>query len=159
MTILRTLYASGGTQVIHPTLEITDGVESYFLTNGFSDLTATLEDARTVTFTACGMDVALPKRDSNGAQDLRFALSNIDGAVSRFVRTALSESREILVVYRQFLSDDLGAPAEAPYRFKVKSGSISATEAQLTAGYFDLLSTGWPRKRYTLNFAPGIRYL
>ena len=51
------------------------------------------------------------------------------------------------------------APAAVPYTLKIKSGSWTATEVQITAGYMNILDTAWPRFRYTLPVFPGLRYI
>lgn len=155
--VLNRLYSSGGTEILHGTLEITDGVAHHFLTDGFEDLVVGLETGALATFLACGISIALPKRGSDGKQDLKFALCNIDGSVSGFLRAALKERREINMVYREYISTDLAYPSKI-LRYKVKSGSVTATEAQIVAGYFNLLETLWLRNYYTGDFAPGMRY-
>lgn len=93
--VLNRLYSSGGPEILHGTLEVTDGVARHFLTNGYEDLLVGLETGGTATFLACGISIALPKRGSDGKQDLKFALCNIDGSVSGFLRAALKDRREI----------------------------------------------------------------
>ncbi len=44
MTVLNRLYASGGKEVLLNTLQITTGEDEYFLTQGWDNITATLED-------------------------------------------------------------------------------------------------------------------
>ncbi|MCL7701543.1 DUF1833 domain-containing protein, partial [Klebsiella pneumoniae] len=63
------------------------------------------------------------------------------------------------LTYRRYISTDLAAPAEVPYTLKIKSGSWTATEVQITAGYMNILDTAWPRNRYTLNNFPALRYM
>jgi hypothetical protein len=155
--VLNRLYSSGGPELLHGTLEITDGVARHFLTNGFEDLEVGLETGGLATFLACGITIALPKRGSDGKQDLKFALCNIDGSVSGFLLKALKEGREINLVYREYISTDLTYPSKI-LRFKVKNGSVTATEAQIVAGYFNLLETLWLRHNYTGDVAPGMRY-
>lgn len=159
MSILKRLYASNGPERIHEVLEVTDGITTFWLTKGWDDLGVTLETGEQVTCTPCGMDVALPARNDDGTQDLAFALSNVDGEASRLVREAIDAGRNMRLVYRAYTSNDLGAPAHAPYRFRIKSGTVTATQVSFMAGYFDLLDTAWPRNRYTLNRYPGLRYL
>jgi Domain of unknown function (DUF1833) len=157
MSLLNRLYSSGGPELLRGTIAVTDGVVSHYLTNGFDDFSAGLETGQVALFKACGISVALPKRGSDGKQDLKFALCNIDGSVSAFIRTALREKRQIQLVYREYIDTDLNAPAKI-LRYKVKTGSVTATEAQIIAGYFNLLETAWPRFFYTTDFAPGVRY-
>lgn len=83
MTILEQVYASGG-DVIIPTLELTCDAwaEPVLICAGFEDQTCVTEDARTLTFIAAGIDVALPKRSNSGGQTLTFAIDNITAAAS-----------------------------------------------------------------------------
>ena len=159
MSILKRLYASAGPEIIHEVLQISDGLTTYYMTKGWDALMVMLESGGIVTCTPCGMDLAIPARNDDGTQDLKFALSNIDGIASAFIRSALAARRSMSLVYRVYTSDDLGAPAHAPSRFRIKSGTATATQASITAGYFGLLDTGWPRNTYNLNKFPGLRYL
>lgn len=134
MTILNRLHASSGAEVWHETLQINIGADICYLTRGWDDLTATTESGAKVTFVGCGVDLALPARNADGTQDLRFAISNITGEASDAIRRALAMRQQILLTYRKYVSSDLAAPAERPYTLTVKSGQWSATEVQLVAG-------------------------
>ncbi len=159
MTILDRLYASGGSEVEHETLAITVGSETHYLTRGWEDLQAVLETGEQVTFKACGMDVAKPARNADGVQDLRFALTNIDGVVSTKIRAALAARQEMTVTLRVYLSSDLLAPIKRPLSMVIKGGQWSATEVQITAGFMNILDTAWPRDRFNLSKHPGLRYI
>ncbi|WP_017346104.1 DUF1833 family protein [Pantoea sp. A4] len=159
MTILNRLYASSGSEVIIETLEIVVGTNTYWLTKGYEDITATLEDGTSRTFIACGIDIALPARNADGTQDLQFAISNVEGTVSAAIRSALSELSSATLTYRHYVSTDLTAPASTAYTLAIKSGYWTSTEVQITAGYMNVLNTAWPRYRYTLPNFPGLRYL
>ena len=158
MTILNRLYASSGSEVIIETLEIQVGPVSYWLTKGWEDITVTLEDGTKKTFEACGIDIALPARNADGTQDLKFAISNISGVVSTAIRQALNDLSQASLTYRCYVSTDLTAPTTMPYTMVVKSGYWTAVEVQITAGYMNVLDTAWPRYRYTLPDFPGLRY-
>lgn len=87
MTLLNRLYASSGAEVIIETIQINVGGKIYYLTKGWDDITAMLEDWQTeAIFIASAIDVALPARNADGTQDLKFAISNIDGVVSMAIR-------------------------------------------------------------------------
>ncbi|PLY37367.1 ArsR family transcriptional regulator [Pectobacterium carotovorum] len=160
MTILNRLYASGGSEVIIDTLQINVGGDVYYLTKGWDDITAVLEDGETqVTFIACAIDVALPARNADGTQDLKFAISNVDGIVSGSIRSALDDLSNATVIYRRYISTDLSSPAASPFTLAIKGGYWTAVEVQITAGYMNVLDTAWPRYRYTLPNFPGLRYL
>lgn len=159
MMILDRLYASGGEEVIVETLQINIGDDVYYICKGFDDITATTESGDVVTFTACAIDIALPARNSDGTQDLQFAIDNINGETSTAIRKALDNLQGASLTYRNYISTDLTAPATVPYTLAIKHGSWTALQAQIVAGYMNVLDTAWPRYRYTLPNYPGLRYM
>lgn len=159
MTVLDRLYASSGSEVIIETLQIVVGNNTYWLTKGWEDITATLEDGSTQTFSACGIDLALPARNADGTQDLKFAISNVEGIVSTAIRDAINVLSNAKLTYRCYISTNLAEPAINPFTLSIKSGYWTATEVQITAGYMNVLDTAWPRYRYTLPDFPGLRYI
>jgi len=159
MSILERLYASGGAEVEHETLAISVGGTTHYLVKGWQDINAVLENGQAVTFQACGMDVAKPARNADGVQDLRFALSNVNGVVSTAIRTALAARQPMHVTLRVYLHNDLMAPVKKPLAMVIKGGQWSATEVQITAGFMNILDTAWPRDRFTLTQHPGLRYI
>ncbi|HEY2455227.1 MAG TPA: DUF1833 family protein [Scandinavium sp.] len=159
MTVLNRLYASSGEEVIIETLQIDIGDDVYYLCKGYEDIKATTENGDVVTFTAAAIDIALPARNSDGTQDLQFAIDNINGLTSTTIRNALEKLANGAITYRNYVSTDLSAPAAVPYTLTIKSGSWTATQAQIVAGYMNVLDTAWPRYRYTLPNYPGLRYM
>lgn len=167
MTILDRFYVSGGDDVRIITMQIEiagDSVQgigpvSHYLVHDFEPLEALLETREAVTFQPFALAAALPPRNLDGTQDLNFSLSNISGLVSSEIQRALSNQLKMHATLRQYLESDLTAPAERPYRLEVKNGQWSAMQADLTAGYMNILDTGWPRWLYNLNQFPGLRYI
>lgn len=160
MSILETVYASGGDIIIN-TIELACPAwdDSIFICGGFEDHTCVDENGRTVTFHAAGIAIALPKKDNSGAQTLIFAIDNITGEAQQLIEKALEAEERVTLIYRAFLASDKSAPAETPYRMTVLSGEMKGTVINVQAGFFDLLNTAWPRDKYTANFAPGLKYI
>lgn len=158
MTILERLYASSGSEVIHDTLQISAGDDNYWLTSGWDDVSVMLENGQPATFEASAIDIALPARNADGTQDLKFAISNIDGRGSEAIDKILDEMKSATLTFRRYISSDLSAPASSPYTLDIKSGSRTPTAVQVTAGYMNVLKTARPRKRYNLAEHPGLRY-
>lgn len=156
---LNRLYASGGSEILFNTLQITVGGQTYWLVENFEDITAVTETGTSVKFEAAAMAVALPARNKDGTQDLQFVISNIDGIVSTAIRNALANLNNGTLVMRQYISTDLSSPASPPIVLQIKDGYWNATEVQITAGFLNILKTAWPRYRYTLPVFPGLRYL
>lgn len=159
MTILNRLYASSGSEAIIETLQIVVGAETFWLTEGFEDITAILEDGTTQTFIATAINIVLPTRNADGTQDLNWAIDNIDGSVSTAIQKVINEQEIGEITYRKYISTDLSYPAERPFTLTVKGGTWSAIVAQIKAGYLNILDTAWPRRRFTLPDFPGLRYI
>jgi hypothetical protein len=161
MSAIDTLYASGGRAVIIPTLELSSPSwdAPIYMCAGFDDIVATTEAGATVKFTATAFDVALPKRDNSGNQSLTFAIDNVTGEAQQLIDKALDARMKISMVFRVFTSADLSVPAETPYRMTVLGGIMEGASVQLQAGYFDMINLAWPRRKYTLEFAPCLRYI
>jgi hypothetical protein len=160
MTILERVFASGGTEVVIPTLEITceAWAAPILLCNGYENHTCTTEDNRVLTFVASGIAVALPKKNTSGTQMLMFAIDNVTGEAQRLIDDALEARQRVYITFRHYLSSDLSAPAENPLRLVVREGEMEGGSLRVTAAFFDLINTAWPRRFYTPEFAPGLKY-
>lgn len=161
MSIIETVYASAPSdKVILATLEIlVPGEDPIRVVAAYEDLTATLETDETVTFQAGPFEYKEPSKDTRGQQTLTFAIANVTGEAQKAVEAALDADVEVPVNYRVFLSTDLTAPAKTPFKMTLRGGTFEGMMVQIEAGYYDLLNTSWPRKRYTADFAPGLRYI
>ncbi len=160
MSILETVYASGGDVIIN-TIELACAAwaDSIFICGGFENQNCIDENGRSITFVAAGIAVALPKKNNSGAQSLTFAIDNITGEAQALIDEALDAEERVTLIYRAFLASDKTIPADTPYRMTVLSGDMQGSVIQIQAGFFDLLNTAWPRDKYTATFAPGLRYI
>lgn len=161
MTILEQVFASAGPDVIIVTLELSCAAwaDPILICGGFEDQTLTTEDARTLTFVAAGIAVALPPKNNRGGQALTFAIDNVTGEAQQLIDAALEAEEKVTLTFRHYLASDKTQPAEPPYVFTVTGGEFKGSTVQIAAGFFDAINTAWPRDLYTLDFAPGIKYL
>lgn len=159
--LLERVYASAPSdEVIIPTLEIRHPAIATIRTcAGFEDQTVTLEDGSNVTFLASGLDVSLPARNASGQQNLNFAIENVTGQAQRAIEEAMQSGGDIRVIYRTYLQSDLSSPAETPLNMILIGAEFQGASVQVTASYSDIISTAWPRERYSTDFAPGLRYI
>ena len=158
-TTLNRLYARSGSEIIYGTIQIDIGASSFYLVKGYDDLLCTLETGEKVKFLASAIDFALPARNKDGTQDLKIAIGNIYGEVSALIRSSLNNLESATVTYRNYISTDLTAPASKPFKLSIKHGFWTSKDVQITAGYFNILDTAFPRARYTLNDFPALRYI
>lgn len=167
MTVLNRFYVSGGKEVELLTLqldvagnvELGIDAQRHFFVQGYEDFTALLETGETVDFKQFAMQIAKPARNADGSQDLKFALCNIDGAVSAAIRDALASRLKMTATLRTYFDTDASAPSQRPFKFEIKSGQWTPIQVDVTAGYRNIMDTAWPRLLYTLDKFPGIRYI
>lgn len=162
MTILSVVYASAPVdEVSIPCLEIDSPAfsEPILTCAGFEDHTVTLETDEEVTFIASGLDVSLPERDTSGQQNLNFAIENVTGIAQQAIEDALEAGEPVSIIFRHYLASDLSAPAEPPLRMTLVGAEFEGSTVQVTASYMDIINHAWPRERYTVDFAPGLKYI
>lgn len=161
MSQLEEVFASGGTDVIIRTLELTSPgwAEPVLICNGFTDQLLGTEDGRSLLFTAANIGIELPKVNNKGNQALAFSVDNTTGEPQRKADEALAARARVTAVYRTYLSSNKSVPAERPYTLTVQSDSIQGNQAQLQCGYFDMIGVAWPRVLYTLRDFPALRWI
>jgi hypothetical protein len=159
--ILDEVNASGGNVAYIRTLELkcTAWPSSLYVRDGFRDTVLGTEDGRTLLFRAINLGISLPSKDNKGAQTLNFATDNTMGDVSMLTDLAVEANATVTAIYRTYLSTNLAAPAERPYRMVVLSGELQGVIANLQCGFFNILLTAYPRRYLTPDFAPGLRYI
>ena len=80
------------------------------------------------------------------------------GIAQQRINEAIDAGETITLVLRIYLDTDLSAPAERPYRMRVKGADFEGVTVQVEAGYYDLINTAACRLIYdVLNF-PGLKY-
>lgn len=160
-TVLKTVYASAPSEVLRiQTVDVElPGGEHVRLVNDYFDATLGVDGVPQV-FEACGMEITLPTKDDSGNQALQFALGVLDDdRVNGSIAAALDSGQPVYLMYREYLNTDTSAPAMAPIRMTVLGGAFDEDELGIEGSYFDMLNSRWPRESYTLQNAPGTKYL
>lgn len=160
-TLIERVYASAGSEVIIDTIELAcpAWAESIYIVKGYEDMTLGVDGVVFHTFMAAPISIALPKKSNQGSQSLNFAIDNVTGQAQRLIDTAIESEQRIRLTFRRYLNTDLTQPSEREFYATVLGGSVSGTTVQIEAGFQDLLNYAWPRKLYTTDFAPGLKYL
>lgn len=159
MTVLDTLYVSDGRRILYNTLEISDGESTIRIVEGWEDIAAGVGNGLMAEFTAAAIQTAMPSRNADGTQDLQFAVCNVDGQASTLLRKVISSGRRATVINRHYIEGYLSEPAYSSGRLTLKDGGWTAMQADLRAGYMNILDSNWLRRLYTLIEFPGLRYL
>jgi hypothetical protein len=162
-TLIERVYASAGSEVIIDTIELACDawVEPIYIVRGYEigGMTLGLDGVTFKNFMSAPIAIALPKKSNQGAQTLNFAIDNVTGQAQRLIDTAIESEKRIRLTFRRYLNTDLTMPSENPFYATVLGGNVSGTTVQIEAGFVDALNYAWPRKLYTSEFAPGLKYL
>lgn len=160
MSILAEVYASApaGSRII-PSIQVDiEGQIPIRICAGFKNEYLGVDGVFQL-FEAGSLSVSLPNKNTSGVQSLVFGVPGVNSTVQKYVDIALETGKPVIVTYREYLASDKSAPARKPYVMDFLGSSLENDEAQLTAGFFDVLNLRWSRELYTSENAPGIRYL
>lgn len=130
-----------------------------YIVKGYEDMTLGLDGVTFKEFIAAPIAIALPKKNNQGNQTLNFAIDNVTGQAQRLIDTAMEAGARITLTFRRYLNTDLTQPSEKPFYAVVLGGNVTGTTVQIEAGFADILNFAWPRRLYTADFAPGLRYV
>lgn len=159
MSAIEECYASGRGMLVDTIEAKEEGSSvSHLYCSGYSDVTCTTEDGRTLTFVAMAMDLALPNNDNSAFQNIVIGMDNVTGEVQEVVEGSKAAGKRVVLTFRRYLAEDLSFPSER-YRMTVLSRDYGDDVAKLTCGFFDLLNTNGNRLYLTTDRAPGLKYL
>lgn len=159
--LINRVYASAGPETIIDTIQLDCDVwdEPIRLVMGYEDMALGFGDGTSALFKCAPIQLALPKKDNKGNQSINFAIDNVTGEAQRRIDTAIESESRVMLTFRRYLDSDLTQPAENPFRATILGGTCEKSTVQLEAGFFDLMNIAWPRRLYTSEFAPGLKYL
>ena len=107
----------------------------------------------------CQISYKLPDKDASGQQKINFAIALVDSRAQKIIQTAIEADSVVYLTYTEYLEADKATPARTPITMVIVGGECSALSVQVEAQYFDMLNFAWPRERYTVDKAPGTKYL
>ena len=160
---LEKAYASN-TETPLVTLEfIHSSITTLRLVQAYQDITATLEDSTTVTFSAAAFGLSLPARSTDGRQDLTIQLDNVSETAYQAIKAVKAANRttqeKMVCKYRPFLESNLNAPAGSTYTLTVANTVVTRNSVSITAVYTPIPDIAWPVNRYFVTNFPGLKYV
>lgn len=158
-TPLDQVFASGGeARIVALELQCAAWDEPIRLVDEYEDLVLGLEDGAPALFEGVGVDYTMPQANASGQQTMTFAIDNVRGTAQQLLDRAMEQGERVTLIVREYVGDDLTAPATRPLRYTVLSASMAMATVQLEAGFFDMLGRRWPIHFYTADKFPGLKY-
>lgn len=161
MSVIAEIYASNpaGSLIIpairieisgQPVIRICSGFEDQMLgVNGVLQL-----------HEAGSLSATLPAKNTSGSQTLSFGVGGVNALVQQYFDLAQESGEPVKITFTEYLESDKMTPMRKPYVMDLLGGVLEANgQAQLSAGFFDVLNLRWSRELYTAETAPGIKYL
>lgn len=109
---------------------------------------------------AGSLSATLPAKNTSGSQTLSFGVGGVNALVQQYFDLAQESGEPVKITFTEYLESDKMTPMRKPYVMDLLGGVLEANgQAQLSAGFFDVLNLRWSRELYTAETAPGIKYL
>lgn len=127
------------------------------------DLQLTLEDGadpdggQEVTFKAVMFRAERPKFEEGKTPECKITVDNVARTLMPYLEDAVSMRADLITIYREWRSDDLGAPCYGPVKFNIKQVSCTKTGVEGMARIDNLANRKFPNKIYTLSEYPGLQ--
>ena len=147
-------------RVIYWTYELTHPsfTEPILIVNDYKPVTATLDDGREVEFVPCPVQATPPAESDNAEMPkITIRIDGVSAIVAGQLDAAVKTMERIGIIERQYVSDDLSAPAVMPpLRLTLRDVEVTERTVNVTAAFDDPINRGFPGKEYTPREYPGL---
>lgn len=155
---LRTLNASGSKMPVMAVEIFSDKLAAPIcLVQAQQDMRLKDANGTTRTFTACGISISLPERNTSGFSDVSLAIGDTRGIAMGYCSQVVNNDGTANLHVLEYL------PGETTPVYKLRlsmtSAEVTPKQATFTAGWHDTLNRAWPGRRYTARHFKGLRYV
>lgn len=109
------------------------------------------------TYEASAFTVQMPERSDSGFSDLSFSICGVNGECYRFIKQVLGSNSPTYLTMREWHPEAL--IVLYTLTLTITGGQITRDRADFTASFCDMLNTEFPKLRYTVYNAPGLKYV
>ena len=125
--------------------------------DAYLEATAPEDAGSEVTFTRFAFDFVKPELSSDGVPQMTIEIDNVDRSIVANLEAALETTDRITVIYREYTSDDLSAPAnDPPMQLTVLSVSADVFRVRAVCGWYNLQNARFPTRAYESDTFPGL---
>jgi hypothetical protein len=153
--------------VVYPTIELrhpsfTDPVAVRFVSGAPDDMQfrleagAVLDGGDMVTFYAVPFSAERPEFAEGRMPECAITIDNVNREVVPAIEEAVKVRADLVVVYREYRSDDVEAPCFGPVEFKMRRVRMTGTTLTGTATLDNLGNRKFPGLIYSVNDFPGL---
>lgn len=117
---------------------------------------ATFDGGETVTFQAVPFYAERPEFAEGRTPECQVTIDNAAGEIAQYLEAAVQIKADLVVLYREYRSDDLTEPCYGPIQFVMRKVTINGTSVTGMARLDDLANKRFPSKSYTIAEFPGL---
>jgi hypothetical protein len=153
-----------GIELVHPAF-LSDG--DFFAVRAVAgspiSLNLTLEDGaplnsgETVEFQAIPFNAQLPPIEEGKTPECAITIDNVSREIMPYLDAAVAMRADMIMRYREWLSDDTTSPCYGPVEFVIKRVKVSGTRITGFARIDDLANTKFPGLVYTYTKYKGLK--
>lgn len=163
---IKEAYASApADQIVYHTLEIwhPNFTVPIYVVRDFHDLTATKEStaarspSEAVTFVGLAFNLTPPEVDMDGIPQCVIEIDNVSREILANIEASMGSTDTITVIYRAYLSSDLGGPEnDPPLELTIHSITADPFRVRAVAGFGSLANLKFPKLEYSSDVFPGL---
>lgn len=121
------------------------------------EIGAPLNSGATVVFKAIPFKAEMPTFEEGKIPEIKITIDNVARELIPYLGSAVRMRADMLMLYREWRSDDLTSPCYGPTQFVLKRVTVNRTSVSGVARIDDLNNQKFPRLVYTLDKFPGLQ--
>lgn len=123
------------------------GIEAGALFNG----------GTTQSFVPIAFEASRPEFAQGRVPECRVAIDNVARELMPHLNAAVRVRADLIVLFRQYRSDDMGEPCYGPVEFVIRNARITGTRVEGTAKLADIANMSFPRRTYSRAEFPALQ--
>ncbi len=120
------------------------------------EATATFNPGTMQTFTPITFTSKRPDFEQGKVPECRVSFDNVGRTLMPYLNAAVKVRADLVLIYRQYLDDDVSQPSEGPYQFIIRNVRTSGSRVEGTAKLTDLANMKFLRRVYTRKQFPAL---
>lgn len=117
---------------------------------------APVDSGQAVQFSPIPFSSERPKFEEGKLPECLIAIDNVARELAPYLENAVAAQKDLITIYREYLSSDTSEPAYGPIQFSMKNVRISGTQVIGTAIIDDLANRKFPYLVYTIEEFPNL---
>ncbi|MCS0501375.1 DUF1833 domain-containing protein [Ancylobacter mangrovi] len=121
------------------------------------ELSALFDPGTMATFTASAFESDRAEFGEGRVPECSLVMDNVGRDLTPWIEAAVAYRADLVMIYREYRSDDVDEPCYGPVEFRLRQVKISGSRVEGTARLADIANMKFPRKVYSRSAFPGLQ--